>query len=344
MAGPMSGRYAVGPVVRARALRGVPGLVTRHGGDAPAYFARFGLPLAPAEDTTVPVADMNLLLDTAATELECPAFGLLLAEAEDETILGPLAVALSACATVAEAADCASRFLHVHCPAMTTTVRWDPTEPGTVVIGYDIVVPGAPHPTQAMELGVAMTHRILVALVGQEYGLRAVDLSHRPQSEPQRYRDFFGVDVRFRRPKSALHIARETLLAPLPSRNEQVRRIAMDYLSRHHPPPVASVAEQVRATVVEVLGVAPATLTHAARLLNVHPRTLQRQLAADGTTFEQILDTVRRDTARRLLSGSDPPLAEVASLVGLADQATLTRAVRRWFGQTPSRFRRRGAT
>ena len=334
----------MGPVVRARALRGVPGLVTRHGGDAPAYFARFGLPLAPAEDTTVPVADMNLLLDTAATELECPAFGLLLAEAEDETILGPLAVALCACATVAEAADCASRFLHVHCPAMTTTVRSDPTEPGTVVLSYDVVVPGAPYPTQAMELGVAMTHRILVALVGREYGLRAVDLSHGPQSEPQRYREFFGVDVRFHRPESALHIARGTLLAPLPSHNDQVRRIAMDYLSRHHPPPVASVAEQVRATVVEVMGVAPATLTHAARLLNVHPRTLQRQLAADGTTFEKILDTVRRDTARRLLSGSDPPLAEVASLVGLADQATLTRAARRWFGQTPSQFRRRGAT
>jgi AraC-like DNA-binding protein len=334
----------VAPVVRARALHGVPALVTRHGGDATAYFARFGLPLVPAEDTTVPVADMNLLLDTAAAELGCAAFGLLLAEAEDETILGPLAVALSACATVAEAADCASRFLHVHCPAMTTTVRPDPTEPGTVVLGYDIIVPGAPYPTQAMELGVAMTHRILVALVGEEYGLRAVDLSHGPQSEPERYREFFGVDVRFHRPESALHITQETLLAPLPSRNEQVRRIAMDYLSRHHPPPVASVPEQVRATIVEVLGVTSATVTHAARLLNVHPRTLQRQLAAEGTTFEQILDTVRRNTARKLLSGSDLPLAEVASLVGLADQATLTRAVRRWFGDTPSRFRRRGAT
>jgi AraC-like DNA-binding protein len=334
----------VAPLVRARALHGVPGLVTRQGGDATAYFARFGLPLAPAEDTTVPVAAMNLLLDTAAAELGCPAFGLLLAQAEDETILGPLAVALSACATVAEAADCASRFLHVHCPAMTTTVRPDPTEPGTVVLGYDITVPGAPYPTQAMELGVAMTHRILVALVGQQYGLRAVDLSHGPQSQPERYREFFGVDVRFHRPSSALHITRETLLAPLPSHNEQVRRIAMDYLSRHHPPPVASVAEQVRATIVEVLGVAPATLAHAARLLNVHPRTLQRQLAAQGTTFEQILDTVRRDKARRLLSGSDLPLAVVASLVGLADQATLTRAVRRWFADTPSRFRRRGTT
>src|SRR5664280_2647899 len=186
VAGPMTRRGAVAPVVRARALHGVPALVTRHGGDATAYFARFGLPLVPAEDMTVPVADMNLLLDTAAAELGCAAFGLLLAEAEDETILGPLAVALSACATVAEAADCASRFLHVHCPAMTTTVRPDPTEPGTVVLGYDIIVPGAPYPTQAMELGVAMTHRILVALVGEEYGLRAVDLSHGPQSEPER--------------------------------------------------------------------------------------------------------------------------------------------------------------
>src|SRR5450759_4524480 len=135
VAGPMPRRGAVAPVVRARALHGVPALVTRHGGDATAYFARFGLPLVPAEDMTVPVADMNLLLDTAAAELGCAAFGLLLAEAEDETILGPLAVALSACATVAEAADCASRFLHVHCPAMTTTLRPGPTEPGTVGLG-----------------------------------------------------------------------------------------------------------------------------------------------------------------------------------------------------------------
>src|SRR5664279_5148036 len=139
-----------------------------------------------------------------------------------------------------------------------------------------------------MELGVAMTHRILVALVGQQYGLRAVDLSHGPQSEPERYREFFGVDVRFHRPACTLHITQETLLAPLPSHNEQIRRIAMDYLSRHHPPPVASVPEQVRATIVEVLGVAPATLAHAARLLNVHPRTLQRQLAAEAVSYTHL--------------------------------------------------------
>src|SRR5450759_840333 len=69
VAGPMPRRGAVAPVVRARALHGVPAWVPRHVLYATACFLRFVLPLVPAEDTTWPVAEMTLLLDTAAAEL-----------------------------------------------------------------------------------------------------------------------------------------------------------------------------------------------------------------------------------------------------------------------------------
>ena len=82
-----------------------------------------------------------------------------------------------------------------------------------------------------------------------------------------------------------------------------------------------------------------ADVASVARLLSLHPRTLQRRLAADGTTYAAILDGVRRDTARQFLTGSDMPMSQIAAAVGLSEQSALTRSCRRWFGLTPREVR-----
>lgn len=76
--------------------------------------------------------------------------------------------------------------------------------------------------------------------------------------------------------------------------------------------------------------------------MTAHPRTLQRRLAAEGTSFAAILDDVRRDAARRYLTTTDMPMSQVASLIGLSEQATLTRSCRRWWATTPTAIRRDG--
>ncbi|HWH30465.1 MAG TPA: helix-turn-helix domain-containing protein, partial [Mycobacteriales bacterium] len=67
---------------------------------------------------------------------------------------------------------------------------------------------------------------------------------------------------------------------------------------------------------------------------------VQRRLAADGTTFERVVDDARRAAAHRLLTQTDLPLTRVAAMIELAGSPSLTRAVRRWFGRTPSELRR----
>ncbi|MFI8895628.1 hypothetical protein [Streptomyces paradoxus] len=52
------------------------------------------------------------------------------------------------------------------------------------------------------------------------------------------------------------------------------------------------------------------------------------------------MDDVRKNAAHRLPTGTDMPFSRIASLVELAGQAALTRAVRRWFGRTPTQVRR----
>lgn len=104
----------------------------------------------------------------------------------------------------------------------------------------------------------------------------------------------------------------------------------------------AGTAARVRAVLVQALGTAETGVTSVARRLTVHPRALQRRLAAEGTTFAALLDDVRREATHRYLTTTDLPMSRIAQLVDLAEQAVLTRCCRRWWGLPPTAVRRAG--
>ena len=76
-----------------------------------------------------------------------------------------------------------------------------------------------------------------------------------------------------------------------------------------------------------------------ARGLNVSPRTLIRQLAAEGTSFQRIHDGVRRDVAIRELVHSERSIDAIARQVGFSSGTNFHRAFRRWTGATPGSYR-----
>jgi len=71
-------------------------------------------------------------------------------------------------------------------------------------------------------------------------------------------------------------------------------------------------------------------------------RTLQRRLADRGWSYSELVDDVRRVLARRRVAHLRVPFGEVASDLGFAEQASFTRAFRRWTGLTPREYRRCG--
>jgi AraC-like DNA-binding protein len=70
-------------------------------------------------------------------------------------------------------------------------------------------------------------------------------------------------------------------------------------------------------------------------------RSLQRRLREHGCTFATLSDEVRAATARLYLDQPDMALAEIAHLLGFADQPAFTKAFKRWTGSTPSQARLR---
>ena len=65
------------------------------------------------------------------------------------------------------------------------------------------------------------------------------------------------------------------------------------------------------------------------------PRTLQRNLKAEGVTFEQVLDELRCKLALTYLDGKKVSVNETAYLVGFSEPAAFSRAFKRWTGQSP---------
>jgi transcriptional regulator GlxA family with amidase domain len=76
----------------------------------------------------------------------------------------------------------------------------------------------------------------------------------------------------------------------------------------------------------------------------MHRRTLNRRLEAQGTTFQNVLDEVRLESARQLLDVTKLPLIEIAASLGYAESSAFSRAFRRWSGDAPSRRRLVGRT
>lgn len=83
------------------------------------------------------------------------------------------------------------------------------------------------------------------------------------------------------------------------------------------------------------------TLASVAKKLGVSTRTLQRRTREQGRSIADLIDDARRRAAMRWLSEPNVSLGEVAFLLHFADQATFTRAVKRWTGQTPAVVRAR---
>ena len=81
-------------------------------------------------------------------------------------------------------------------------------------------------------------------------------------------------------------------------------------------------------------GEAP-TVDFVARALAMSARELQRCLAGEGTSVQELLDIVRRELAIRHLADPNATVAKVAWLVGFSEPSAFHRAFRRWTGQSP---------
>jgi len=81
-------------------------------------------------------------------------------------------------------------------------------------------------------------------------------------------------------------------------------------------------------------------VVHVAERLAMSKRKLQRRLAAEGTSFQEVLRDTRHELARHDLHRTELPCAEISFLLGYEDPNSSFRAFHDWTGSTPEAARR----
>ena len=104
-----------------------------------------------------------------------------------------------------------------------------------------------------------------------------------------------------------------------------------------------SVAERVKAVLLEALPGGYGSMTGVAGALGVSKRTLQRQMEAEATTFQQILQQTRQSLAAHYLQRTRISTGEIAFLLGFREANSFYRAFRGWTGRTPDGVRQQAA-
>ncbi len=77
-----------------------------------------------------------------------------------------------------------------------------------------------------------------------------------------------------------------------------------------------------------------------ASAFNVSSRTLRRQLAALGTSYQKILNKVRCQLAIEYLTKTELSIEDISNLLGFSDVTNFRHAFKKWLNKTPSYYRK----
>jgi len=189
------------------------------------------------------------------------------------------------------------------------------------------------------EMFFASIIKFVRALAGQRAGLQRLDFTHSAPAYADRYTPFYGLPVAFGQRENALHCDRDSLDRKLdsdaPGLHQQAAALVEQRIARLHSRPLAERVESLLGRNLSLLGQG---IEDAAKALNLGTRTLQRQLADEGTTFALIVDRVRYAQARRMLADGHRT-DRISDSLGFSDRRSFTRAFKRWSGRTPKAYR-----
>ena len=129
----------------------------------------------------------------------------------------------------------------------------------------------------------------------------------------------------------------ETLTGSIPEVADATDRIAANYIASLDE---STIATTVRQLLVQMLPSGGMDQDTIAKRLYRSTSTLQRQLSTEDTNYRHILESTRRDLAQHYLEDGEYTQAQIAFMIGFADQSNFARAFKRWTGLSPGEYQK----
>lgn len=315
----------------------LPAVLRDLGVDPEPVFEGSGVDLATlSPDTRVPFGHVIELLARAERASNCPHIGLLTGMRFTMAHHGFIGRLMQSAPTLRDAlADYVSWQHGYSTGAIVYLARMGDDHS----FGYGIHVPSGLVSHHIYDFVAAVGVRMVAELTERRVRPLELQLSRREPDPGSPYARLLKCPILYNRPLNCLLLDRAAMRTPLPTHDPAERRALLAQMevraagARHS----AQVRRAIRRTLLEESPRMPEIAVD----LGIHPRTLRRRLSEEGTSFDELLDDVRRTVARELLELTDLPLAEVADALAFAAPGVFSDWFRRTFGVQPSLWPRR---
>ncbi|MBU3069587.1 AraC family transcriptional regulator [Aestuariicella sp. G3-2] len=178
-------------------------------------------------------------------------------------------------------------------------------------------------------------------LVGSAYTPTQVSLCFPEPEHQQRFDDFFQCPVAYNQDSDFMLFPRALENTPIPHASHEMldlmkqRADKIIHQTTHKSPVTAQVSKLISES---LLGQEP-DKARIADQLGVSQRTLQRKLAKEDTSYQEVLDKTRHQLALDYLQQPKLTITDTAYLLGFTEPSAFYRAFKKWHGMTPGRYR-----
>jgi AraC-like DNA-binding protein len=190
------------------------------------------------------------------------------------------------------------------------------------------------------ESATVVAHRLMGWLIRRRITLVRAEFSYPAPGHALEYDLLYGAPCVFRAPRTALVFDRAVLDQPVLQ-----DEAGLQAFLRHAPGGLlarvdygSTTAAQVRRLLGQSRPDHQQRPQDVAARLAVSPQTLRRRLAAEGTSFQQIRDQLRRDVAIAALVAGIVSIEDLSRQLGFSEPSAFHRAFRRWTGSAPRSY------
>lgn len=279
--------------------------------------------------------DIEEIMAASVRRTGCAHFGLLVGRGD---ILAAHALAgclIPGARTVGDALVNLVGHLRTHVGAAAPSLN---VEGPVAHLGYAIPGPSTDGADQLADVAAALALNVLRTLCGADWSAMEVTLPRSNPADPTPFTRYFRSPIRFGAGTATVAFPAETLDRPVEAAD------LLRAVFAAHPVPYGSRArggfsDDVRRVLRARLMVQDCSAKTVAASFSMHRRTFNRHLHAEGSSFNGMVNEVRFEISRRLITDSGMSLGQIAAALCFSEPSAFTRAFRRWSGQSPTAWR-----
>ncbi|WP_339673945.1 AraC family transcriptional regulator [uncultured Zhongshania sp.] len=266
-----------------------------------------------------------------------PAFGLTVARFMHPSTLHALGYALLASASIRDSAERAVNYFRLVSGQAEIQINEDDEY---FRISTHLLTDGvAPESIDAWN---AFLIRLFRLIYKPDFAPAKVQLQRpQPLGCEEQYLKSFHVPVKFNAEFSEICIDRFCVDVPVTGGNREIAQqhdhVIEGYLAKLDD---ADIISKTRSLIVRNLASGNCDKQRIASELHMSPSHLQMKLSKLDTTFQDLLNQVRKSLALTYVENANVSLTEITFLLGFSDTSSFTRAFRRWTEKSPTEYRR----